>query len=127
MLAACGRLPEIVLKTIQIETWIDAKPYHISKKDKRQTIKGVQTVSTVHRVRGEDISNFATTALLLRLNQSVAHRPTHVQHFQRRPPLVFFAHARPFERMNELPHSCVALKNNYKVSTLYWVQQTIVV
>ena len=65
MLVACGRLPEIVLKTIQMETWIDAEPYHISKKDKRQTIKGVQTVSTVHRVRGEDISNFATTALLL--------------------------------------------------------------
>ena len=45
MLVACGRLPEIVLKTIQMETWIDAEPYHISKKDKRQTIKKAFTLS----------------------------------------------------------------------------------
>ena len=65
MLVACGRLPGNVLKTIQMKTWIDAEPYHISKRDKRQTIKDVHTVSAVHRVRGEDISNFSTTALLL--------------------------------------------------------------
>ena len=33
MLVACGRLPGNVLKTIQMETWIDAEPYHISKRD----------------------------------------------------------------------------------------------
>ena len=115
MLVACGRLPERVLKTIKIETWIDTEPDHISKRDKHQTIKSVHPVGAVYRMRGEDRSEFCnySTAIIMIKPLRLSSHHAYTTFSETSSSRLVRPRARRFERMEQLPHNCVALRTNY--------------